>query len=287
MDMGLSSPSAGYPPGSTREALAQRIDRPLEACVLVAAIATIPLVIALEQGLEDPLVVAADWLIWGIFVVDYLVHGVLSSDRRHFLRGNWLSAAIIVVSFPPLPYLFDLVRLARLLRLLRLAVVLTRGAEALRPVLGRPGLVYVGSLTGLLILAGGGILTLLEPDTVKGDFWNGVWWAVVTTTTVGYGDIAPVSLGGRLLGVVLMFTGIGLVATLAASIAAHFVAQDDRRQEQADTKMLIERLDRLETMLRDEREATGARSLGGSDSQNRRGDDSRGIMGERERDSGF
>ncbi len=243
--------------GSRREALARGIDRPLEACVLLAAIATIPLVIALEQGIDDPLVYAADWLVWGVFVVDFVVHAVLSTGRRHFLLHNWLSLAIIVLSFPLLPYILDLIRLARLLRLLRLAAVVTRGIEALLPALGRPGLVYVGSLTGLLMLAGGGVLTLLEPDTVKGDFWNGVWWAVVTTTTVGYGDIAPVSLGGRLLGVVLMFTGIGLVATLAASIAAHFVAQDDRQKEEADIRSLEERLDRIEALLTELR-STGA-----------------------------
>jgi voltage-gated potassium channel len=53
--------------------------------------------------------------------------------------------------------------------------------------------------------------------------WNGVWWAVVTATTVGYGDITPATPPGRIIGIVLMLGGIGFVLTPAASIAAHFI----------------------------------------------------------------
>lgn len=253
---GLESPPSG---ACTRTI----ITRMLETSVVVAAVVTIPLVIELEWGARDVLLDAIDWAIWSVFVLDYVVLGIMAPNRREYLLHNWIGLAIVVISFPPLPVLLDVVRLARvvtLLRLIRLATVIARGVGALRAALGRPGLLYVASVTALLILTAAGVLTLVEPDTVKGDYWNGVWWAVVTTTTVGYGDIAPVTPGGRILGAILMFVGIGMVATLAASIAAHFVAQDELKKEEADVSILMKRLDRLEELVREVREENRARA---------------------------
>jgi voltage-gated potassium channel len=72
--------------------------------------------------------------------------------------------------------------------------------------------------------------------------WDGVWWAVVTVTTVGYGDLYPVSVQGRLIGIVLMFTGIGFLSLLTAAVASRFVKQE-RGAEHAE---LIEALQRIE-----------------------------------------
>ena len=92
----------------------------------------------------------------------------------------------------------------------------------------------------------GAIMSLVEPQTVKGNLWDGMWWAVVTATTVGYGDIAPTSLQGRLVAVALMLFGIGLTATLAASVAAYFVKAD---QGGADLNEVVARLQRVEALL--------------------------------------
>ena len=58
---------------------------------------------------------------------------------------------------------------------------------------------------------------------------DALWWSIVTLTTVGYGDISPVSLGGRLIGVVLMFFGIGVLGMFTATIAGVFVEQRMRK----------------------------------------------------------
>ncbi len=245
--IGLDGSTVSQP----RSSLKRRAERLLAIGVVAAALGTVPLVAIQESGTDDPLVVVADWTLWAVFALDFAAMMALSSDRRAYLRQNWLSAAIVVISFPLAPPLLATVRLTRLVRLLRLALAVGSAMQQMRLAIGRPGLLYVSAASGLLIVAGGGILTMLEPNTVKGDFWTGVWWAVVTTTTVGYGDIAPTTPEGRVVAVVLMITGLGLVATLSASIAAYFVSHDVEQKENAINQAMLDRLERMELALQE------------------------------------
>lgn len=121
----------------------------------------------------------------------------------------------------------------------------TWGLHALTVIFGRRGMVYVASSALLLVFSTAGLLAVLEPETLHSGFWVGVWWAIVTITTVGYGDVVPSSPAGKALGIVLMLMGIGLVSTLAASITAYFVDQEGG----SEIKNLGERLTRIEGMM--------------------------------------
>lgn len=226
----------------------ETIERALETMVIAAALITIPLVIA-EESVSDPesllLLHIADWIVWFVFVIHYGGMMLLSTDRKGFFRSNLLGLAVIIFSFPVLPTILDLLRLARLVRIARMALVAGRALRALHCVLGRTGVVYVLASTALLILVGSGLLILVEPEKAPGGFMDGVWWAIVTVTTVGYGDISPSTIGGRLVAVCLMFAGMGLIASLAASLAAYFVEQDEGR----DITEIREKLDRIENEL--------------------------------------
>ncbi|MFN3325992.1 MAG: potassium channel family protein [Bryobacteraceae bacterium] len=101
------------------------------------------------------------------------------------------------------------------------------------------------SITMLVVLASAGGLLIIEPKAVDGQFSNGLWWAIVTATTVGYGDIAPTTPLARLLGLLVMITGIGLISTVAASVTAYFVEHD----EGPDLRAIAARLDRIEGLL--------------------------------------
>lgn len=231
----------------------------LEAAVVAAALATIPLTVVQERGASGPLVVACDWMVWSVFVVEYLALAFLGRNRRDYVRRNRLNLAIIVLSFPLLPVLLDLVRLARLgrlFRVLRLSGVSVRGLGALRTVLGRRGLAYMSAVTALLILAGAALLTVVEPSTVENSLWGGVWWAIITATAVGYGDIAPHTTLGRGVAIALILSGVGLFSTLAASIAAYFVEQEEGER----LRSIEQRLDRTEALLRQLVEATSRKT---------------------------
>jgi voltage-gated potassium channel len=77
------------------------------------------------------------------------------------------------------------------------------------------------------------------------NFGDALWWAVVTVTTVGYGDKYPMTAGGRGVAVVLMLVGIGLIGVLTATVASYFVEERSDR----DKVELSDRLDRIEAML--------------------------------------
>ncbi len=228
--------------------MSNRLLRTLEIAVLAGAVVTIPLTLLGEGNPAEKWVQIADWTVWVVFLLEYVAMVTVSSERTAYVKRHPLNLVVIVCSYPGLPVIFGLIRLARLarfLRLLRLMTVTARAIEALRIIVWRRSVVCVAGVSTLIILAGGTSLTLLEPQTVKGGFGDGVWWAIVTAATVGYGDIAPTSLVGRLIAVVLMLSGVGLVSTLAASITAYFLGAEDN----ASLMELRERLIRIEDLL--------------------------------------
>ena len=79
------------------------------------------------------------------------------------------------------------------------------------------------ALTGLSAVS----LELIEPDRAFGDW---LWWSVVTLTTVGYGDVTPSSLWGRVIGIGLMFCGIGVVGVFTATVAGVFIEKRFKRE---------------------------------------------------------
>lgn len=83
-------------------------------------------------------------------------------------------------------------------------------------------------LLALLVITLVGMLGMAYFDSLS--LADSLWWAIVTITTVGYGDISPASLGGRVLGVLLMLFGIGFLGMLTATLASTFV--EERRQEE-------------------------------------------------------
>ena len=98
------------------------------------------------------------------------------------------------------------------------------------------------SVTALLVVVAAQLLHMLEP--MPGGFADGLWWAVVTTTTVGYGDITPTTAAGRFVAVMLMLAGTALIATVAASVSAYFVGAE-RTEEYEDLKNRLERIERM------------------------------------------
>lgn len=235
------------------EALRERVARPLDLLIIPAALATIPVVIAQERGDPQEWVAIADWAIWSIFTIDFVLRGVMAANRARYPIDNIVGLIIVVCSFPLLPYMLASVRLVRivrvlsLVRMIRVPAALMLGLRAMRRMVGIQSMIYVFVLTLLLAVLGAALLVMVEPQTVNYSFMDGLWWALVTVSTVGYGDIAPQTLPGRLLAVILMLSGLGLLSTLAASISSYFIVEDVKLEE------LRDRLQRIEAILEEMR----------------------------------
>ena len=98
---------------------------------------------------------------------------------------------------------------------------------ALLAFLRRENLLRLMAAIVALVVVGAAGLTVFEENR---SFPDALWWAIVTVTTVGFGDISPTSLGGRLIGVVLMFFGIGVLGMFTATIAGVFVEKRLRKE---------------------------------------------------------
>jgi voltage-gated potassium channel len=231
---------------SSREAY-ERFQRAAELPMLVLALLFLPILLApmlldLTSAAETALEVGA-WMIWGVFATEYVVLLYLAPVKREMIRTHVLDLVIIV-----LPFLRPL-RAVRALRLLRTGAAIGRGGVALRRIATRRG--FRGFVLLVLgVIAAGGTMTWAfergHPDGQIGSLVDGVWWAVVTSTTVGYGDMVPVTPEGRGVAVLLMLVGIALLSVVTANVAAFFVEES---AEGSGNEDVLARLDRIERLL--------------------------------------
>lgn len=160
------------------------------------------------------------WATWAILVADFMVRLALSKDRGRFVLSTPLEIATIAL---------PLLRPLRLLRLLTLLGAVNRHAgNTLR---GRVGIYVAGSVALVVFVAS---LAVLDAERDAGgnieDFGDAVWWSMTTISTIGYGDLYPVTGTGRLVAVGLMLAGIALLGIVTASVATWLierVAQTD------------------------------------------------------------
>jgi voltage-gated potassium channel len=117
--------------------------------------------------------------------------------------------------------------------------------------------------TTVVVVAGGVLMRLLDHGEYS-DIWVGMWWALQTVTTVGYGDVTPKNPSGRIIATFVMLQGIAFLAITTAAITSTFVARankerdkahdadedDAEKRMEAQIKGIDQRLDRLEKMLR-------------------------------------
>ena len=110
--------------------------------------------------------------------------------------------------------------------------------------------------TTLVVIASGVAMRIFDPHNFP-NVWVGMWWAVQTVTTVGYGDHVPTTVAGRLVAALVMLLGIGFVTVITASITGSFVARSRREQSSGNNnaptaeqlKQIDERLERIEAAL--------------------------------------
>lgn len=177
----------------------------------------------------------ADTVILIIFAVDYIVRFIAAPKKAAFFKANIFDLIAII----PVSNMLSLFRFSRIFRLAKLAKlsklakfsktarivgILGKMQRQLSKFLHTNGFIYMLYAAGALILISSVLISYVEGKP----FTDALWWSIVTCTTVGYGDISPATGIGRVIAVILMIFGIGLVSMLTGAITTFFA---DRANE--------------------------------------------------------
>ena len=194
--------------------------------------------------------------VWAVFAIDLVISFVLDPNKRTFPRRNILNIVTVVL---------PMFRSLRILRIFTGGVwvsrkgngILTRSAVA-SAVAATVLICFIGSLMILNAERGASHATIVS-------FWDAMWWSAETVTTVGYGDMYPVTGGGRLIAVGVMLLGISMLGVVSAGLAATLVKQssngadaDTQQQMVVQLKDLQAAVDRLQSQLDQAATASGS-----------------------------
>ncbi|MGW0704721.1 potassium channel family protein [Streptomyces sp. NPDC002643] len=176
----------------------------------------------LPQGWLD-LCLALILLCWAVFVLDYAVRWRLSGLGLRFVRVHWLDTVVLVLP------------LLRPLRIVQLHDAVRRRHDHPRLALHARVAVYAGLSATLLGFSGALAVYQQErsaPDATIRTFGDAVWWVCSTFSTVGYGDVTPVTPMGRVIAVVLMACGLALLGAVTGSFSSWLLQVFAREDEQ-------------------------------------------------------
>lgn len=189
--------------------------------------AVILCIIDLSEGLR-PWQQVLDRGILTVFVLDYVVRFHAAANKSAFVKHNVCDLIAIL----PFHTVFRAFKLAKVPRIF---AFLYRPLKKSKAFFNTNGFKYVIFVTVLMILAGGFLIHFAEGMSLS----DGIWWAFVTATTVGYGDISPNTLYGRIIAMVLMLVGIGLIGTVTSTITSYFLNAGQKKSVTDETIEMI------------------------------------------------
>jgi voltage-gated potassium channel len=214
---------AGVKPSGGRHDLVDRIERvtryPMALLGIAWLVIGIVVVTAGVNGSASIVLVGSLFVLWAILLAEYLARLIITPDRRGYLKRRWVEPATVVVPALQHWHLVGIEKMCLLLQEAELrAEAILRHHSLFRVLIAATATLFLGAW-----------LMLLFEENAKGSnihsYPNALWWAIVTVTTVGYGDRYPVSGGGRAVAVILMMLGIGLIGVLTATVASVFVKE--------------------------------------------------------------
>ncbi|HCJ1291093.1 TPA: ion transporter [Enterococcus faecalis] len=216
--------------------------------IVVLALISIALVIfdfSNIINISDPPFNIIDNFILITFTIDYIVRFIISKNKIKFFKENIFDLIAII----PFDAIFSFFRIARLFRIAKIARLakLTRAIGVVGKLTrNTKSFLNVIYLSTVLIVISAMIYSYAE----NVPYIDAFWWALVTTTTVGYGDISPATPLGRVAAIILMILGIGFIGMLTSTITEYFNKSNNEDEESNDKiELLINKIDQLETTI--------------------------------------
>ena len=166
-------------------------------------------------------------LIWGVFVLELAVNLFNVRNRLRYIRENWMNVVIVILVSPLIDWGSDWAVIIRSLRLILFLRFISGFFLNVLVILKSNRFGQILLAFAFIIIGAAGIFSFLEDRP----FTDGIWYAVVTITTVGYGDVVPTTDAGRIFGMVLILFGVVFFSLVAANIAAFLIGSDQRKLE--------------------------------------------------------
>ena len=202
--------------------------------LLCIAIGSLPLLLLeiVAHRLSDSdqtFLTAVNVTVFFAFAIDYVVELAVTYERKSYVRTQWASLLIVISQFlallPALGFL-GILRGARALRVIaalsRIVAIGAASKEQGRKFFREKAASVAFGIAGLTLLSSAAAFTIAEDvgsGRRIGSFFDALWWAAATITTVGYGDIYPVTAAGRFVAVFTMVVGVSTLAVVTARIA--------------------------------------------------------------------
>ncbi|SHI22940.1 potassium channel family protein [Ferrimonas marina] len=197
----------------------------------ILSVAVVLVIAFSDPGRETTRVlVRIDLVICIIFISNFFFDLFRADDRRHYLRTHWID---LVASIPVAEHL----RFARIFQVLRVVRMIRVSQSMLMPLLRQRQETTLTSLmlAMVVIISLASVLILLVEDGASGanitTAEQAIWWALITISTVGYGDYYPITSAGRVIATVLIVTGVSFFGVVAGYLASLFVGQDSEESE--------------------------------------------------------
>ncbi len=214
---------AGVKPSGGRHDLVDRIEGitkfPMTLLGVAWLIVGIVVLSTDVNGSASQALVGTLFVLWVIMLAEYLVRLVVTPDTRGYLGRRWVEPATVVVPF---------LQGWHFVGIEKMSLLLHEGELRVETILKHHSLFRV-LIAAVVTLFLGAWLVLLFEENAKGsnihNYPDALWWAIVTVTTVGYGDRFPVTEGGRVVATILMLVGIGLIGVLTATVASVFIKE--------------------------------------------------------------
>jgi voltage-gated potassium channel len=220
----------------------RRTDTPL----VVLAVGSLPLLLLeLARGRLSPgdrvFLDVVNIVVLIAFAIDYTVELSVARERHRYVRREWSSALIVIgqaMALVPSLAGFGVLRILRAGRLIgviaRLFAIGLAASREGRTILRRNAVAFAFGLAAFTCVTSAVAFTLAEDvgeHRRVHSLFDALWWSFATVTTVGYGDIAPVTAVGRLVGAVTVVVGISTFAVVTAKVA-EFLIRVDREDKQ-------------------------------------------------------
>ena len=194
----------------------------LGMAVLAIVFVIVGFAIDAADAATRPALEAADTALTIVFVAEFGSRFLASLDRRAYLRGHWIDLIALI----PIVRGVRILRLLRLLRLIRAFAGIFRATQHFERMARHRGLagLFVAWLAVMVICS---IFLFAAENGVNKAIsspLDALWWGIVTLTTVGYGDVYPVTGEGRIAASVLMLLGIGLFSAITATLTSFMLA---------------------------------------------------------------